>query len=150
MEHFNFKGKYTWIREPADCKKVNNRKWDLIWDTGCFTMGEIDLIPKNQTLFYYHYDHPRPLYNELKEIDKITPIQGLGKTISFHGNIQKHIKKIIGFNPYRSAINLQSVELNHMAEVFWPFNKKRIIPHVATYRNGDKNNWKYQYPWAKS
>jgi len=145
-KHFKFKGKYTWIKELADLNKVNERKWDIIWDAGCFA-EEIKLIPKNQTLFYYHYDHPHQLYNELKEIDKVTPIQGMSRGISFHGNIQKHIAKVIGFNPYRSGINLQNAKLDRNDEIFWPYNKKRVIPFCMYNYSTETNHWKYQYTW---
>ena len=145
-EHFKFKGKYTWIQELADLNRVKERKWDLIWDAGCFAEN-IKLIPKNQTLFYYHYDHPGQLFNELKEIDKVTPIQGMARGMSFHGNIQKHIIKVIGTDPYHS-INLQKTEktpttLSHCNEVSWPYNGERIIPLVGA--GLENNEWKYQY-----
>ena len=142
QKHFKFKGKYKWIRETADLKKVGNRQWDLIWDVGCFEGDKIKFMPKNQTLFFYHYGHPRPLYNELKQIDKITPIQAFAKGMSFHGDIQKNIKKIIWpHNPYRSGIDLQNAKLNHFNEFFWPYNKRRVIPYVAS---GKNNEWKHQ------
>lgn len=140
QRHFEFKGNYTWIKEKADLKKVNNRKWDLIWDCAIFMDDQIKLIPKNQTLFYGHHSHPQLLYNELKQIDKITPIQAFSKSIAFYGNIQEHIKKIIWpNNPYRSGINLQTAKLRNKNELFWPYNKKRVIPYVTSSR---RNEWK--------
>ena len=143
QEHFKFKGNYTWIKENADLKKVNNRKWDLIWDCGIFMNDQVKLIPKNQTLFYGHYSHPQLLYNELKQIDKITPIQAFSKSIAFYGNIQEHIKKIIWpDDPYRSGINVQTSKLRNNSEFFWPYNKKRVILNVASSKS---NEWKKRY-----
>jgi hypothetical protein len=142
QRRFNFKGNYTWIKEYAvleDLKKYGQA--DIIWDAGCFELDDVKFVPANQTLFYCHYRHPRLMYSELKEIDKITPMQAFSKSIAFYGNIQKHIKKIISPEViYRSAINLQTSKLKNDREFFWPYNKKRVIPYVTS---GKPNEWKH-------
>lgn len=140
MQKTNYQGKYKWIQEPADSKKIANSQWDVVWETGDNQnhhdeirfkeiLKSLGHFSNKQVYIKYTYGFPSMLYGQVPEIDKIVPVQAIGKTIAVFGNIENDIKKLLGdsYNQQRKTINLPFNKLRTIPFVGWPTTYKQFI-----------------------
>ena len=128
IEKVKYKGKYKFIEDTFDPKKLFEQSWDVIWEGVADWGSPVYNIPTTSIYIKYIYSNPLAFYKIIPEIDKRMPLVLLGKSIAIFGDFS-----IYPLNELKGYID---------GYIEWPFDStKRKIPVIKSNVFSEDGNW---------